>query len=202
MEFAAAALTLLGVLTFGMLEGILIGAGFSVLGLIWRISNPRTAILGRIPGTNQFGDLARHPENERLPGVVIFRVDDAIVYPNVGAVKAAVLAEVESAQPPARLVVLDMANTPILDLAGIDMLAELNTDITDRGATLRLAGTTGDVRDALRAAGVTKNLGPLEAGATVERVIETSEEAGSPAGPPDRHGPSSSDPAADGNGRS
>jgi sulfate permease, SulP family len=173
LEFAAAALTLAGVLVFGMLEGILIGAGFSLLGLVWRASRPHTAVLGRIPGTTQFGDLARHPDNEVVPGVVVFRVDNDIVYPNVEAVKDALLHAVDAATPPARLVVVDLSNTPLLDLAGVDMLDGIVAELAERGAALRVAGATGPVRDALRAAGLADRLGPIEAGADVARVVES-----------------------------
>jgi high affinity sulfate transporter 1 len=172
LEFAAAALTMAGVLLIGMLEGILIGAGFSVLGLIWRISQPHTAVLGRIPGTNQFGDLTRHPENEQVPGVVIVRADNDIVYPNVEAVKDHLTQAVEVADPPTRLVVVDLTNTPLLDLAGIDMLDETSQELAERGASLKVAGTTGAVRDALRAAGLAERLGPMEAGDDVSQVVD------------------------------
>ena len=69
LDFYAAAIALGGVLLLGILQGILIAALASILMLLARASRPHVAFLGRIPGTNIYSDLARHPDNEELPGV-------------------------------------------------------------------------------------------------------------------------------------
>ena len=38
------------------------------------------------PGTNSYSDLARHPENEPLPGVIAFRPEASLIYINADAV--------------------------------------------------------------------------------------------------------------------
>jgi len=73
IDFYAAAIALIGVLLLGILHGILLAALASVLLLLANASSPHVAFLGRIPGTNSYSDLARHPENEALPGVLAFR---------------------------------------------------------------------------------------------------------------------------------
>ncbi|HYI13744.1 MAG TPA: SulP family inorganic anion transporter, partial [Thermomicrobiales bacterium] len=60
VEFSIAMVALAGVLLFGMLQGVLLGAAISILLVIWRVSRPVTAMLGRVPGTNRFSDVARH----------------------------------------------------------------------------------------------------------------------------------------------
>jgi high affinity sulfate transporter 1 len=172
VEFAAAALTFMGVLTFDLLDGVLIGATFSMLALVWRVSRPRTAILGRVADSNQFADVARHPENQQIPGLLVARVDDDIFYANTEAVKDQLLAAVDHAATPVHLVVLDLASTPLLDLAGIDMLVETSGELKDHGAKLRVAGATGEVRDALRRAGAEEKLGPLGPNLSVEQIVD------------------------------
>jgi high affinity sulfate transporter 1 len=172
VEFAAAALTMAGVLVFDLLDGILIGAAFSLLAVVWRVSRPKIAVLGRVPGTTQFGDVGRHPENEQIPGVLVVRVEDELFYANVEAVKQRVLDDVAAAEPAARLVVFVLANTPSLDLAGVDMLEELSDQLGERGVTVRLADTTGPVRDVLRKAEVANKLGSLDREATIERIVQ------------------------------
>jgi high affinity sulfate transporter 1 len=63
-EFLAAAATFAGVLTFGMLEGIIIGVGMTFLLLLRRVSAPQTSVLGRKPGSDEFVSLARNPDAE------------------------------------------------------------------------------------------------------------------------------------------
>jgi MFS superfamily sulfate permease-like transporter len=181
IEFAAAATTFAGVLCFDLLSGVLIGAAFSILVMIGRISKPHVATLGRIANTNQFADVARHPENEQIPSIRIIRVDDDIFYANTDAVKTALTDGVEATDPPTSLVVLDLASTPFLDLAGIDMLSEAADDLNGHGTALWVAGATGEVRDALRKAGVGDKLGPLGPGDSVAQVIQAWQQRGAPA---------------------
>src|SRR6201981_3862191 len=67
IDFYAAAIALVAVLLLGILQGILLAAVASILMLLARASQPHVAFLGRIPGTNSYSDLRRHPENEQVP---------------------------------------------------------------------------------------------------------------------------------------
>ena len=64
LDFLAATVALVGVLLLGILQGILLAALASILLLLARVSRPHVAFLGRVPGTNSYSDLDRHPENE------------------------------------------------------------------------------------------------------------------------------------------
>src|SRR5262249_47343105 len=61
-ELLIAVVALAGVITSGLLRGVLIGAAISMLLLIRRASRPHVAFLGRIPGVRRFSDLERHPD--------------------------------------------------------------------------------------------------------------------------------------------
>ena len=71
--FLAAAIALVGVLLLGILQGILLAALASILLLLVRVSRPHVAFLGRVPGTESYSDIDRHPENEPLPDSIVFR---------------------------------------------------------------------------------------------------------------------------------
>src|SRR4030081_2747715 len=73
LDFLAATVALVGVLLLGIFQGILLAALASILLLLARVSRPHVAFLGRIPGTDSYSDLDRHPENEALPGMIAFR---------------------------------------------------------------------------------------------------------------------------------
>ena len=72
-EFVVAMAALLGVLTSGLLRGVLLGAIISLVQLLRAASRPHVALLGRIPGTRRFSDRERNPGNESIPGILIFR---------------------------------------------------------------------------------------------------------------------------------
>src|SRR5262249_40679206 len=63
IDFYAAAIALVAVLVLGILQGILLAALASILLLLARASHPHVAFLGRVPGTNSYSDITRHPEN-------------------------------------------------------------------------------------------------------------------------------------------
>jgi len=125
-----------------------------VLMLLGRASQPHVAFLGRIPGTNSYSDLARHPENEQLPHVLIFRPEASLLYVNAESVLQAVLERLRNAEPDVRMVVCDLSASPYIDLAGSRMLRLLYGEVTSRGIGLRIVGARGRVRDLLRADGL------------------------------------------------
>src|SRR6266403_302262 len=82
-EFVVAVAAFVGVLTFGLLRGVMIGAVISLVQLVRVSSRPHVAFLGRIPGTRRFSDRDRHGDNELIPNVMIFRPESVLIYFNV-----------------------------------------------------------------------------------------------------------------------
>ena len=144
LDFLAAALALVGVLLLGILQGILLAALASILLMLARVSRPHIAFLGRVPGTNSYSDLDRHPENEPLSGVIAFRPEASLIYVNADAVLDSVLDRLREAAPAAvRLVVCDLSAAPYIDLAGSRMLEGLHAELAQRGIALRIVGAHG-----------------------------------------------------------
>lgn len=153
-DFLAAMAAMLGVLIFETLPGLFIGIGMSLVLLLYRAYAPHIATLGLVPGSrNQYGDVARHPENLRSPGITVLRVDSAIFFANAEHVRTTV--REAAAQPGVRVVILDMESTPSVDVSAVRMLAELREDLQVRGSRLALARDLGQVRELLR-----RELGP------------------------------------------
>ena len=87
-DFIAACAALLGVLVFDTLPGLFIGIGMSILLLLYRVSRPHVAVLGRVPGApGQWGDVERHHENEPLPGVVVLRPEAGLYFGNADLIR-------------------------------------------------------------------------------------------------------------------
>lgn len=174
LDFYASTIALGAVLVLGILNGILLAAAASVLLLLARVSRPHVAFLGRVPGTDHYSDMARHPENEALPGVIAFRPEASVIYVNADAVLEAVLARLGAADTPIRLVICDLSASPYLDLAGSRMLEDLHTELTGRGIALRIVGARGSVRDLLRGVGVDERVGGVERTVTLDSVLRDS----------------------------
>ena len=69
----------------------------SLLMLLATAARPNVAFLGRIPGSRRYSDLERHPDNEQIPGVLIFRVEASLLYFNVDHVRNVVWAKIAAA---------------------------------------------------------------------------------------------------------
>jgi high affinity sulfate transporter 1 len=171
LDFCAATIALAGVLLLGILQGILLAALASILLLLMNASRPHVAFLGRIPGTNSYSDLARHPENEALPGVIAFRPEASLIYINVDSVLDSVLTHLRAAGPDIRLMICDLSASPYLDLAASHMLHELHGEISARGIALRIIGAHGRGRDLLRADGLGEKVGGLDRAVTLEGLL-------------------------------
>ena len=170
VEFAVALAALFGVLGSGLLRGVLIGAVLSLLILLRRASHPLTTELGRVPGTDYFADRLRNPQNQRVPGVFVFRNLGSLLYFNVDHVRERFF-ELLGEFGQARRAVFFMGAVPLVDLAGAEFLAELHATLRARGIEFRLAATPSAVRETLVNAGYEERCGPVVANEPVAAVV-------------------------------
>jgi sulfate permease, SulP family len=171
-EFLVAMAALLGVLWVGLLKGVLIGAIISLVLLIRRVSSSHVAFLGRIPGVRRYSDLDRHADNEPVAGVLAFRVESSIVYFNAEHVLDTVLARLDAAREPVRLVVCDLSTSPNVDMAGARVFLTLQAELAKRGIAFRLVEARSTVRDMLRVEGVEEQVGRIDRFTTLADAIE------------------------------
>jgi high affinity sulfate transporter 1 len=172
LDFYAATAAIAGVLLLGILQGILLAALVSVLLLLARSSRVHVAFLGRVPGVDNYSDLARHPENEVLRSVIAFRPEASLIYVNAAAVLETVLARVRAAGArDVHMVVCDLSAAPYVDLAGARMLHELHGELASREIALRIVGAHGSVRDLLRADGIEAKVGGISRAVTLVSLL-------------------------------
>ena len=119
IEFWVGTIALLGVLTFGTLQGVIIGLLLSLLVLIARSSRPDIPLLGRWPGTEVFHRLDQNPDSETYPGLVIIRFDGPLFFATANALRDKIR-EVTTTDvtPPVTRVLIDMEGVNYLDLEG------------------------------------------------------------------------------------
>jgi MFS superfamily sulfate permease-like transporter len=149
----------------------MIGALISLVQLLRRASHPHVAILGRIPGTDRFSDLERHPDNEHVSGVTIFRVESSLFYFNIEYIHESILTQAR-ADGKTKLVVLDLSATPHVDLQSAVTLNLLEDELAASGIGLQVVETRSSVRDRLRAAEVDEKVGGISRHRTVAQAVE------------------------------
>jgi sulfate permease, SulP family len=174
IDFYAAAVALVAVLLLGIMQGMLLAAAVSLLMLVARASQPHVAFLGRIPGTNSYSDLARHPENESLRNVLAFRPEASLLYVNADSVLQLVLDRLRQIGfRNLRAVVCDLSSSPYVDLAGSRMLHQLYGELAPFNIPLRIVGARGRVRDLLRNDGLVEKVGGLARVTTLDGLLSS-----------------------------
>jgi MFS superfamily sulfate permease-like transporter len=174
-EYIVAATALLAVLSTGLLRGVLIGAITSLMLVIRRASRPHVAELGRIPGTRRFSDRERHPDNEPVPGTLIFRPEASLLYFNMDHVEDTVRERAHQAGPSVKLVVLDLSAAAHVDMHAAHMLAELARELSAAGVRLQIVEARSSVRDQLRNEGGLGALGEISRFTSVADAVEAAD---------------------------
>ena len=150
-DFIAAIAAMLGVMVFGTLAGLFTGVLISLLLLLYRTSRPPVAELGRVPGdSGHFSDLDRHPENQRVEGIAVLRIEGGLYFANATPVAA----EIRSAahRDDVRAVVVDAETVPFIDVTAAQILDQLARELQADGTRLVIARNIGQVRDVVGAA--------------------------------------------------
>jgi sulfate permease, SulP family len=148
-DFIAALAAMLGVLVFDTLPGLFIGIASSLLLLLYRASRPYVAVLGRVPGTSgQYRDLARHPDNEQVPSVVVLRIESGLFFANADWVCDRI--REHAARDGVTTIVIDAESVSFIDVSASRVLDQAVRDLNKAGVLLLLAGDLGQVRDVLR----------------------------------------------------
>jgi sulfate permease, SulP family len=150
-DFIAAVAAMLGVMVFGVLAGLFTGVLISLLLLLYRTSRPPVAELGRVPGdSGHFSDLDRHPENQRVEGIAVLRIEGGLYFANATPVAA----EIRSAahRDDVRAVVVDAETVPFIDVTAAEILDQLARELQADGIRLVIARNIGQVRDVVGAA--------------------------------------------------
>lgn len=169
-EFRVALVALVGVLLLGILKGVLLAAIVSLVVLLAGAASPHVAFVGRIPGSRRFSDLDRHPDNETVPGVAIFRPEGSLLYFNVDHVRQVVWSRLNTT-PNLRLAICDLSQCPGIDVAGARMLLTFHRELAREHIRLRVVEAHAKVRDLLRAVGLEEQIGYLGRHISIDQVL-------------------------------
>ena len=137
-DFWIAVAAIAGTLVFGVLAGVMIGIGLSLLWLISVATRPPMPLLGREPGTQVFRELDEHPADEQFPGVVVLRLDGGLFFATSDALEDRVR-EVALSTPGITGIVLDCEGIDFIDSQGSAKMGEILELTQQAGVTLRLA---------------------------------------------------------------
>jgi SulP family sulfate permease len=153
-------ITLWGVLLLDVLEGMIIGLLASLLFVVYRSSRARLSSLGRVPGVpGAYSDVARHPDDVPIPGVLIVRFDAPLYYANALTVRDAVRSMVADREPAPQAVVFDFGTQDELDVTSTDMVKALVKQLRDGGLTVCFADVHAPILERGRETGLLEAIG-------------------------------------------
>lgn len=177
IEFVLSLVALLGVVSLGVLRGIAIAVGLSLLAFVAKAWRPYMAELVRVEHRKGYHDRARHPEGRRVPGLVIVRFDAPLFFANAETFAAFVRRSVHDAPGPVRWLAIAAEPITDVDTTAAEVLARLGDEMAARGIRVVFAEMKGPVKDRLAVYGLDKQFGPDVFYPTIGTVVSSYVEA-------------------------
>lgn len=176
-DFWIAVAAIVGTLIFGVLAGVVIGIGLSLIWLIGVATHPEMPSLGREPGTQVFREAGEHPGDEVLPGVAVIRFDGGLFFATADALEDR-LREVIHSTPGLTGLVLDCGGINFVDSQGAAKMADIVDLARQSGVNLRLTRLKPAVRATLERDGVIARIGEDMIHGNIYRAVEAEKPAG------------------------
>ena len=173
LEFWLAVATLLGVITIDVLPGLVIGVAAMLLLVIYHASRPQIGSLGRVPGEpGAYGDIGRHPDYERIPDVLVLRLEAPLFYANATPIRDRIKALVGASAPPPTALIIDLSGNERLDITSAEMLTELVETMHSAGVDVALADVRQPVVRMVRGSGLVSRLGENRIFHTIDQAVQ------------------------------
>ncbi len=185
IDFWIAVAAILGVLSFGVLAGVVIGVVLSLGWLIYVSTSPRMPLLGRRAGTEVFRDADQNPGDETFAGLAVLRLDGGLFFATADALEERVRSVVHGSEPPLHALVLDLEGTDFIDSQGSSTLGKIHDLADSYHIVLRLARVKPGVAALLETDGVADVIGADHIHGNVYEAVEAqlAEDAASPRRP-------------------
>jgi high affinity sulfate transporter 1 len=172
-EFALSVVATLGVATIGVLPGIALSVMLSLVLLIRRASSPYDAILGQVPGVDGFTDISEYPNALTISGLLVYRFDAALLFFNADYFKKRVRDVVTLSDYSLRLFVFDMEAINVIDVAGLDAIEEIRSDLAAKGIAFTVARAKNEIRNKLIRSGLWERIGATNFHPSVRSAVQS-----------------------------
>jgi len=171
-EFLLACATTASVLVFGLLYGVLVAVGLSILDLLRRVAHAHDSVLGFVPGLAGMHDVDDYPDAEPVPGLLVYRYDAPLCFANAEDFRKRALQAVDTNPVPVEWFVLNAEANVEVDLTALEAMDQLRAELSSRGIVFAMARVKQDLRDALQAAGLLDKVGDDHIFMTLPTAVE------------------------------
>ena len=146
-EFLMYAATLVVTATVGIQQGIVVGVVLSMLILVYNVTTPHMAIVGKIPGTNLYRNMERFIDVELDSDVMIVRFDARLFYANADYFREKLLEFEKIKGGNLKAIIVDGSGINSIDSTAIYMIRKLLIAYKRRKIQVLFSGLKGPVRD-------------------------------------------------------
>jgi sulfate permease, SulP family len=171
---------IVGVLSAGVLAGVVIGIALSLGWLVYVATRPPMPLLGRQGGTQVFRDLDENPGDETFPGIAVLRIDGGLFFATAEALEERVRELARDGDQ--RALVLDLEGVNFVDSQGAAKLTEIHELTEADGVALRLARVKPQVLAVLEVEGIIDRIGTDHVHGNVHLAVEAQLADGQAAG--------------------
>ncbi len=169
-EFALSIAAFLGVAVLGVLPGIAIAVGLSILNVFRRSWWPYSTNLGRVEGVPGYHDVRSYPNAKLIEGLVVFRFDAPLFFANARAFRQQIR-ELASGEPLPRWIVVAAEPITDVDTTAADMLEDLDETLNGQGISLVFAEMKDPVRAKIEQYELTRTIDPTHFFPTIDSAI-------------------------------
>jgi high affinity sulfate transporter 1 len=159
-----------GVALLGVLPGIAVAVGLSILNVFRRAWWPYDTELGRVEGLEGYHDVQTHPEAQHLPGLAIYRFDGPLFFANAKTFRDEIR-RLARADPPPRWILIAAEPMTDVDTTASDMLEDLDEALNADGISLVFAELKDPVRGKIERYGLTRTINPRHFFPTIESAV-------------------------------
>ncbi|MGF0316349.1 SulP family inorganic anion transporter [Nocardia fluminea] len=172
VEFALATAAFAGVALVGVLQGIMVAIGLSFVAVVARAWQPYRTELVQTQDRPGYHDIARHPDGQRIAGLVLVRFDAPLFFANGRIFDEYVRSVVANAPSPVEWVIIAAEPITGLDTTAVDELVDLDNYLTGKGVRLVFAEMKGPIKDKIIRFGVGDRFDGTHFYPTVEAAVD------------------------------
>lgn len=159
LDFWTFVVALVGVLLFGILQGLVLAVGLGFLGLLLGTKTRSTSILGKVPGKKIYRGLEYYDDAETFDGLLVLRFDGSLYFANAPDFADEVRAGIEASLPKPKVVLPDGESINNIDATAIIIIRELRDELEKDGSRLWFARVRSNVIDIMERTDIIKQTG-------------------------------------------
>lgn len=149
-------ITFFAVIFMDISSGLIIGIVSTFILMLWRISRPHIAVIGLMEGTQHFRNVQRH-QVLTSEQVLSLRIDENLTFLNANSLKGFLIHQV-SQKPHLDHVIINCSSVSSIDLSALEMLEDLNAELSKLDIRLHFSEVKGPVMDKLKDSKLLKHL--------------------------------------------